>query len=162
MHSVNAKIEAEVTSFKRAAKHVGIKTQDLAVPEASDLYTIGQHVDKSSQAIFILKDEMIVGGMPSIVQQAEKRKIPVIASDDGSVQNGAAFALGVRERTIGVKSAQVIARIISGVPCSKIPVTKLTHYVVFYNAKHALKQGVSVKKLLQVSAKSGYRPDSEV
>lgn len=84
------------------------------VSQLSDLYTISNNINPKSKAIFILKDEMIVSGINTLVQQAEERRIPVIASDDGSVSKGAAFALGVSEYQTGVDAAKVALQILNG------------------------------------------------
>ena len=109
-----------------------------------------------SQAIFILKDHLIVNGIATIVQQAEKKHMAVISSDDGSVQGGAAFALGVRERQIGIKSADVTAAFLNGKPLKDIPITRLTHYNVFVNPLQAKAQGVDIKQLQAAAKKEGY------
>lgn len=181
LHSMDDKTEQEVKQFKHAASkyttmyshgkknhatkghpsygplHSAITVQDLPIPEASDLYSISRSVSNKSQAIFILKDEMIVSAMPSIVLQAERMGIPVVASDDGSVQSGAAFALGVHERAIGTRSAQIAKKIIAGTSAKNIPITPLTHYTVFVNPKHAVKQKVKLSRLRHIANKSGYK-----
>lgn len=156
IHSINAKIANEVKEFKEQAIKDKIQVQDLSTPQATDLYTISKHIDKNSQAVFILKDELIVSGMPTIVAMAEKKNIPIIASDDGSVQNGAAFALGVHETDIGKVSAQVIAKLINGTQLKNIPITKLTHYTIFVNSLHAKKQGINPEKIKKLAKQNNY------
>ena len=162
LHSTSNKIADEVAAFKQSAAAANIGVQDLTMPQASDLYTISWHIDPKSQAIFILKDEMIVSGMPTIVAQAERMHIPVIASDDGSVQNGAAFALGVREKDIGVRSAQVMLQALGGKSMAQLPITTLKHYTVFVNTQHAKRQGINLNKLSTQASKYHYPLQYEV
>ncbi len=156
LYSADGKIFAEVKQLEQAAKKAGISVQKLMVSSSPELYTMSQHVADDSQAIFILKDHLIVNGIATIVQQAEKKHIAVISSDDGSVQGGAAFALGVRERQIGIKSADVTAAFLNGKPLKDIPITRLTHYNVFINPQQAKAQGVDIKQLQAVAKKEGY------
>ena len=156
IYSASGKIFDEVNQLKKAAKTLNLQVQPLMIQQVSDLYTIGHHVASDSQAIFILKDLMVVSGVATLVKQAEAMHIPLIASDDGSVQGGAAFSLGVRERDIGIKSADVTAAILKGKPIREIPITQLTHYDVFLNKQHAKLQGVNVISLTAAAKKNGY------
>lgn len=156
IHSTDAKMFTEVQAFKKAAAALHITVQDLTVQQASDLYTLSQHVSPKSQALFILKDHLIVSGIATLVKQAQQRHIAVIASDDGSVQGGAAFALGVRESDIGKASADVTAEILTGKSAGSIPTRYLEHYQVFINKAQAKRQGVDVNALLRVAASHHY------
>ncbi|OHE77651.1 MAG: hypothetical protein A3F67_08230 [Verrucomicrobia bacterium RIFCSPHIGHO2_12_FULL_41_10] len=156
IHSADDKVYTEVNAFKIAANQQHIAVQDLTVEETSDLYTISQHIAPDSQAIFILKDHPIVSGIATLAKQAESMKIPLIASDDGSVQGGAVFALGVREKEIGIKAADLTAKALSGQAISSMPMAKLTHYHIFLNPIHAEKQGINVKHLRKMAAQAGY------
>ena len=115
-----------------AAKRYGITVQKLMVTTLPKLYTISQHINKNSQAIFILKDELIVSGINTLVKQAAKKQILLIASDDGSVQKGADFAVGVSERLIGIGGAKLATQVlIKGKSPRDIPVKIMQHYHVY-------------------------------
>lgn len=156
IHSTDAKMFAEVKAFKKAASNLHIAVQDLTVQQPSDLYTLTQHVSPSSQALFLLKDHLVVSGIATLVKQAVQRHIPVIASDDGSVQSGAAFALGVRESDIGKMSADVMAKILQGESPGTIPTRYIKHYHVFINLAQAQRQGVNVTALQHLAKRRHY------
>ncbi len=156
IHSADNKIIPEVMAVKKVAALYGIKVQDLMAQEQSELYGISKTIDKKSQAIFILKDHMIVNAIATLTKQAESLKIPLISSDDGSVSGGAAFAIGVREREIGIVAADIIAKVLQGAAAQDIPMRKLTDYHVFINKTDALKQGVNLTKLKSIAHKDGY------
>ena len=151
VHSEDNKIFADVAKFKVQAKAVNLKVQDLAVPTMQDLYTLSQHISPQSGGIFILKDHLIVSAIPILVRMAEHRHIPVIASDDGSVEGGAAFAVGVRERQIGVLAAEMTVRFLKGQPLQKMPVSVMTTLHLFVNPKSANSQNVNLRRLGQVA-----------
>ncbi|WP_410519464.1 ABC transporter substrate binding protein [Candidatus Aquarickettsia rohweri] len=46
--------------------------------------------------------------MASIIKEAKKIGIPVIASDEGSVKNGADVAIGLKEEELGVAAAKIL------------------------------------------------------
>jgi putative tryptophan/tyrosine transport system substrate-binding protein len=156
IHSADNKIFAEVAAVKQAASQFHIQVQDLMVSQQPELYTVSHHIDANSQAIFILKDHLVVSGIATLVKQAHSLHIPVVASDDGSVQGGAAFALGVREREIGTKSADITAEYLNGKPLKDIPITHLTNLQVFVNKAQSSSQGIEYKQLEQAAQQMGY------
>lgn len=157
VYSTDSRIYSQVNAVMRAAKKDHIKVQKLMVSQLSDLYTISQHIAKNSQGIFILKDELIVSGINTLVRQAKAKHIPVIASDDGSVAKGAAFALGVSEYQSGVAAAKVTLKIMHGMKARHMPVHMMKHYFVFLNPKSAKAQGVKPKMVKLAAKKLGYK-----
>lgn len=156
VHSADDKVFAEVDGVKKAAKANDMTVQALMVQQLPDMYTISQRIDNDSQAVFVLKDSLIVSGIRTLEKEAQKRHIPVISSDQGSVEQGAAFALGVPERQIGVVGAKVAARILNGEAPAHIPLQTMTDYSVFVNITAAKKQGLDVAALKQVAKQDSY------
>lgn len=156
VHSADDKTLQEVKSVKQVAASLNIHVQDLTVATAPDMMTVSQHLDKRSQAVFVLKDSFIVSQMPALVKQVSARKIPVIASDDGSVELGAAIAIGVKESDIGVAAADMTAAILNGRPIAEFPVKTLTDYRVFVNTDTLSAQGLTLKGVQSVAASYYY------
>ncbi len=156
VYSADERIFKQANQVIAAGKKDHIQVQKLMIEQLPDLYSVRQHIAANSQAIFILKDETVVSGIRALVQQAQQRHIPVIASDDGSVDKGAAFALGVRESDIGKIAANQTAKILKGTPAGNIPEFKMTHYTIFINLQSAKQQGVNVAQLKQVAKKLNY------
>lgn len=156
VYSTDSRIFSQVKQFELAAKKNHIQVQPLMVSQLSDLYTISKNIASNSQAIFILKDELIVSGLNTLLQQARAKHIPVIASDDGSVSKGAAFALGVSEYQTGVDAAKVAAQILSGKKTGNIPVHIMDHYFVFLNPTAAKIQNVDPTAVKTAAKKLGY------
>lgn len=157
VHSPSDKIMPEVQDCIKYGQQYGIKVQDLTVQQLSDLYTISNNISASSQAIFILKDSLIASGIRTLVQQGEKRHIPVISSDDGSVQNGALFALGVKERQIGVIGAKLAGQVLHGTDVCKIPFATMTNPFVFINVAAARKLNFAISRIEKAAQVHGYK-----
>jgi putative ABC transport system substrate-binding protein len=156
VHSADDKTLQEVHSFKQAASSLGIQVQDLTVPTAPDMMTVSQHLDKHTQAVFVLKDHLIVSQMPVLVKQVSLRTIPIIASDDGSIKQGAAMAVGVPEKDIGIAAADITAAVLKGKSMGDIPVKKLSQYKVFVNTDTLATQGLTLKDIQSVSQQFHY------
>lgn len=156
VYSADSKSVNEAGEVIAHAKSRGITVQPMLMQQLAELYTLSQHIDAQSQAIVILKDSLIVSGITVLVKEAEKIRKPLIASDDGSVQGGAAFAVGVKERQIGEKAGAVVAEFLHGKALTAIPVQTLTDYYVFVNQVHAQKQGVDLALLLDAARSANY------
>ncbi len=159
IYSDDSRIFADAAKAVTAAQKNNIKMQKLMIEQLPDLYTVQQHIAPNTQAIFVLKDEMVVSGISALVQQAERNHMAVIASDDGSVGNGAAFALGVGESDIGKYSAKAAVKMLNGTPANKIPSYTMTQYSVFINPAAAQKQGIDINALKATAKKYDYSVD---
>jgi putative ABC transport system substrate-binding protein len=137
-------------------KKIGIIIQPIMMQEMPDLYALSKHIDKNSQAIFILKDGKIVSGISTLIQQAQKRGIPVIASDDGSVASGAAFAVGVSEQQIGIDGARLAVQVLNGTAPKNIPIKIMSDYSLFINLSAVKQQHLDVTVLETTAKKFGY------
>lgn len=156
VYSTDDRIFSDVQEATATAKENNIGIQKLMVSQLSNLYTLSKNIAPTSQALFILKDELIVSGINTLIQQAQTKQIPVIASDDGSVGKGAAFALGVSENQIGVDSAKMVMQILSGKKASDLPVHIMSHYYVFLNPTAAKAQHVNPAVIEAAAKKAGY------
>jgi putative ABC transport system substrate-binding protein len=158
LYSASEKVAKEVPLVLEAAKTQGIAVQKLMVQTQPELYTIGQAIAPDSEAIFILKDHLIVSGIQSVVKQAEKRFIPVMTSDEGSVISGAAFAIGVKEADIGREGAELAKEVLNGTPPEKIPSRSLRGpFPLFVNQKACVMQGVDLNSFIKKSEELGLR-----
>lgn len=141
LYSPTDKIMPEVKTFSAAASAYNIQVQQLMIPQLSDLYTISTHMAKDSQALFVLKDNLIASGINTLVKIADKKHAPLITSDNGTVEQGAVFALGVKEYQIGVEGAYLAAQVLRGADISKLPMKKMDKLFVFVNPDALKKQG---------------------
>jgi putative ABC transport system substrate-binding protein len=156
VHSSEKRVVAEVKVAQAAAAKYGITLQNLMIQQLPDIYSVSRAINPKSQGIYILQDETVVSGIKSLVKQAEQRHIPIIASDDGSVQNGAAFSIGVKQRDIGLQGSGLLCQALQGTKASDIPTKKMTKYTVFVNHSRLEAQNVQLEQLSAAAKKYGY------
>jgi putative ABC transport system substrate-binding protein len=135
VHSSLDKIFSEVAQVEKACNSHHIVLRRFMIQSLADLYSVTQAMPSDAQAVFILKDSLVASGIDSLVQEAKRRKIPLITSDDGTVKKGASFALGVHEKDIGIEGAKLAAKILHGESPEKLATVKLTRPSVFVNSK---------------------------
>jgi len=156
IYSADAHVFPEAQEVVQTAKKDHILIQKLMVSQLSDLYSVSKNIHSNSQAIFILKDGLIVSGINTLIQQAHTKNIPVIASDDGSVSKGAAFSLGVSEYQTGVDGANVVLQIMRGTKAGCLPIHMMTHYFVFLNPEAAEAQHINPNRVKMAAKKAGF------
>lgn len=116
------------------AEKQNISVQKCMVQAMNEIYTISKIIDQDSQAIFVLKDHLIVSSINTLVQEAQKRDIPVITSDNGSVENGATMALGIEEKEIGRHGARLTVKVVKkAIQVKTHPVEVIDKLTVFVN-----------------------------
>lgn len=156
IHSADDKIIPEVKATIAAAKQNGITVQPLMIQNLSDLYAVSQRVDKDSQAVFILKDNLVASGVNTLVFNANKKRLPLITSDEGTVNSGAAVALGVEEKQIGIDGGKLAAKILQGQPINQLPIQSLSQLLIFVNDKTIDKQGLDIAAIKKYAAENHY------
>lgn len=147
IHSASEKIFPEVETLKQLCKQQNLELQTLMVHNVNDIYPVAKSIDRQSQLILILKDHTVVSGVATLCQQAEKLQIPLMASDEGSVREGACFALGVCERDIGVEGAKLAIRVMNGENPENLNIQSLSCLQVFINKKSCESLGLLPKKI---------------
>ncbi len=153
----NEKTIPEVQTFRSEAMNRGIAVQVIYVQNQSDMYLATHSIDDDVQAIHIFKDNMVASCIATINQVAQERQIPVVTSDEGSVEAGAACALGVEETTIGTAGAHLALKVLTGTPPGDIPMQNLTEFAVFVNRAGCDNQNASIPHLLNYARSKNYR-----
>ncbi|MFK7968338.1 MAG: ABC transporter substrate binding protein [Rickettsiaceae bacterium] len=147
IYSASEKIVPEIEALKVYALKNKISLNLFMIQTLIDLPVVVKNIPKDTQAFLILKDHLIVSGINILLQEAKKRSIPLIASDEGSVKNGASLAIGVREKDIGIESALMAKRILQGVSPKDIPYKTLDDkFVLFIN-----EDSFATQKLLDIN-----------
>jgi len=155
-HSSNEKNFREIEDIISYGKTLNVAAQKLSIHTLPDLETAIQGIDKDSEALLILKDHLIVSGMPLLLPTAKERGIPVMSSDEGSVQDGATFALGVQERSIGEEGGKLAIQLLKGQAIEELPMQDINTLAVFYNPKALSHLKDALPKLKETAEKQGY------
>jgi putative ABC transport system substrate-binding protein len=149
IHSSANKVFPEVKTAIEEGKNLGITIEDRMVSSLPELYSTAKALPSNTQGIVILKDHLIVSGISTLAHVAADKQIPLISSDQGSVEDGAGFSLGVPEREIGVEGAKLAIDILNKKPICDLPIVEMRNLTVFINQKslEQEKQGIeNVKK----------------
>lgn len=160
IHSSADKIFPQVNETIAAGKMDGITIDHVMVSSLPELTSAVASLPANTQGIFILKDNLIVSGIPTLAKAAADRHIPLMTSDQGSVQGGAAFALGVHEREIGVLGAKLAAAVLSGKNICDLPIVEMQNLTVFFNKDALQKESQDVTAITTAANQLHYKTES--
>lgn len=156
IHSASDKIFPQVKEAIDTGNVNGIRVKDMLAPTLNDIYSIANNIPVNTQAIFVLKDAMIINGITTLEISAAKNHIPLYTSDQGSVQDGAGFSLGVHEKEIGIDGGKLAAQILNGKSACTLPIVDMTKLTVFINKNSLAAEGQSLAAIQTAAAKYHY------
>jgi len=157
IHSSANKVFPEVEEAISAGKKYGIVVDHKMVANLPELYGVSQSLPVDTQGIFVLKDSLIVSGVATLQKMAANKHIPLITSDQGSVQDGAGFAVGVHERQIGVEGAKLVAAVLNGQSICSLPIVSMKNLTVFVNKNSLQKEGQTFSAIENAAQKLQYK-----
>lgn len=130
------------------AQH-GIALGLCEILAVSELLTKIESQVSRYDAVLVLKDNMVVSGIETVVQVCDRFKVPLIASDLNSVQKGAALAFGVHESDYGVEAGyQALSILFEGKKPADIPVLIMNKFKLAGNESAIARQQVPIDPLM--------------
>lgn len=157
VYSNTDKIRPQAKDFIAEANNSGIKVIPVMVNNISEINVTvtGVLAGNKPSAIVVLKDTTLVTGISYLVGLSKKTKIPLVVSDEGSVQNGAGIGLGVTESQIGVDGAILLNEVLGSKDMCSISDKQMTDLTIFINSKDMF--GTSAGQLQQIAKSSNYK-----
>jgi len=149
--SNDQRITDQINQIDEIKDKYNIEIHKLNISNATDIYNINSALS-NIDAVFILKDHIVVSMINVITSIAHEANIPVIASDEGSIINGADIGFGVAEDKIGFIGAEILKEILDGKKPVDIPVRVIKDISVFYNKNSK----IDLNQLEDVSRDLGY------
>lgn len=159
IHSTADKIFPDISTAIKAGTENHIEITTLMAATLPDLMSIGQSIPADSDGIFVLKDNLIVSGISTLAKIAHDKKIVLITSDEGTVEEGADFALGVHERDIGKEGAIVAAAILQGKSPCDLPIVEMNRLTLFINPDAMRQTKYSLLSLMQTAHQLQYQTE---
>ena len=145
--SSEANSKLQVDMAKEACKALGLEAVDKTVSNTNDLNQIVQSLQGKCDVIWVPTDNTVVSGMATVTMIATELGIPVVASEENSVQNGALAAHSLDYFELGKQTAVQAAKILKdGVSPNELPVEFLKETRLCYNGKTAQALGLELSE----------------
>lgn len=125
--------EIQVNELKEYSKNNGYEVVPVGVSGTNE---VGQAVTSMLDKIdvlFVPTDNLVVSSMPIIVQATLAKKIPIIASESGSVEQGALATQGIDYYKLGYKTGEMAVKVLKGKNISAMPVATADETSIIVN-----------------------------
>jgi putative tryptophan/tyrosine transport system substrate-binding protein len=144
---------SQVETLKVAAKPYGITVVEAPAAQSTLVPDAAASLVGKVNAILLPTDSTVVSVIESVVTVGKKAKLPVFASDTGSVERGALAALGFNYYDMGKATADMAVKVLKGEKPADIPALVPESQDLYLNAKSAAAMGVTISADLRESAK---------
>lgn len=102
----------QIEALEKALKERGLSLKKQGVSSINDIPQALASLKSGTDAMVTVTDNVVVNAMPVIAKTLKDEKIPSLAFDEGSVENGALLAEGVNYRKIGQRAGQMAGEIL--------------------------------------------------
>ena len=126
---------------------IGLELVTQPVSGAGEVYSTANALLKKVDAIYVGLDNFIAENVTSVLKAGIETGKPVLAGDEGSLEKGALLSYSISMKDLGVKTAEIIARVLKGEEISNIPVTVVTEGRGIVNKKTAERLGIDIESL---------------
>ncbi len=133
-------------------KAQGIAVEAVPAQRTTDVLTAARSLAGKADLIYTSLDNNVVSAYESMYKAANEIKVPLLASDTGSVPRGAVAALGVNYQDIGTETGKIVARILKGEAAGSIPSRRMDKFDLHISVKHAEEQGIALPENLKAAA----------
>lgn len=134
--------EVQVAEAETAAAELGIEIVTATVTNSAEVQQAAQSIDVD--AFLIPTDNTVVSAAESVIQVAEQQGVPVFASDESTMERGAAAGLSVNYTQQGKDAAALALELLGGAEPSSLPVETQKQFDLFVNEAAAESQGVTL------------------
>lgn len=122
----------------------GLELLDIPANRPTDIGMATRSLQGKADVIYTSMDNNVASAFEAMTLAANELDIPIIASDEFSVQRGATAALGVNDYDFGRSTGKMVAQVLNGTPVSEIKPAVMNDLTLFISPKHAEQQGVTL------------------
>lgn len=133
----------------------GINVAAAPAQRTTDVPMATKSLQGKANLIYTSLDNNVVSAYESMYKVAKDMKMPLVASDTGSVKRGAAVALGVNYHELGMATGKIVGRILKGEKAGNIAPQRMSadQLDLMVSKSHAVEQGITLPPQLLKDAK---------
>jgi putative ABC transport system substrate-binding protein len=133
----------QVDWAEEAAAELGLEIELATADTSNGVQQAADSLDVD--AFFVITDNTVVTSLETLIQVAEEKGIPVIASEGDSVARGAIATIGIDYYSLGYQTGEMAVRILKGeATADSMPVEVQTELAVYLNTGAAERMGVTI------------------
>lgn len=143
-------------------KPMGINVVPAPAQRSTDIPQATRSLQGKVDMIYTSLDNNVVSAYEALYQAAKEIKVPLVASDTGSVARGAVAALGVNYKTLGQETGKIVTRILKGEQAGTIKPVTMEKLDLHLSPKHAQEVGLTLSpELLKEATEVDPQPEAK-
>lgn len=139
---VNSVVQVDIAKAK--AKEMGIKLHEATVSNSSEVSLAASSLVDDVDAVYVPTDNIIVSALPSVLNITNSQNVPVFASENGQVEQGAIATLGIDYKLLGIQTGKMAARVLDGADTASMSVESSDQLKLYLNKKAAEDIGLEI------------------
>lgn len=139
---VNSVVQVELA--RDAARDMGLQIVEATAVNSSEVLQAAQSLVGRVDAIYVPTDNTVVSAIEAVVLVAERARLPLIAGEDLSVEQGALATVGLDYYQLGRQTADIAQRVLAGEDPAEIAIEYQDEMSIVLNLSAAARMGVSV------------------
>lgn len=144
--------EVQVKEIKEKAPDFGLEVVTAGVSTSNDVAQSLDSIIDQVDVMYVPTDNVVVAAMPLIYQTTIAKKIPVIGSERGQVENGALATEGIDYYELGFQTGLMAIEIIEGKNPEDMAVKTADEFSLTINKDTVKKLGLELPKELEERA----------
>ncbi|MFW6280370.1 MAG: ABC transporter substrate-binding protein [Halanaerobium sp.] len=139
---VNSVVQVDIA--KEKAEEMGATLHEGTVSNSSEVSLAASSLVDKVDAIYVPTDNIIVSSLPSVLNITNSKDVPVFASENGQVEQGAVATLGIDYKLLGIQTGKMAARVLNGADTADMSVESSDQLKLYLNKKAAEELGLNI------------------
>lgn len=142
----------QVNLAKAAAADLGLEVVEATAANSSEVLSAAQSLVGRADALYVPTDNTVVSAIESVVLVAERARLPLIAGEDLSVEQGALATVGIDYYQLGRQTADMALRVLQGENPAEMSIEYQNEINLVVNLSAAQRMGVTIPEDLLANA----------
>lgn len=143
-------------------KLMNINVVPAPAQRSTDIPQAARSLQGKVDLIYTSLDNNVVSAYEALYQAGKEIKVPLIASDTGSVARGAVAALGVNYKTLGQETGKIVTRVLKGEQIGTIKPITMDKLDLHLSTKNAQELGATLSpELLKEASVVDPQPEAK-
>lgn len=141
-----------IAEYKELAPNYDFEIVDSGISQTSDIPLAAADLASKVDCISNLTDNTVVSALATVLDAANKAKIPVFGSEIEQVKAGCVATEGLDYVALGKQTGAMAARVLKGEKAEDIPFETITEYSLYINSTALESLGLTCPEDLRASA----------
>ncbi|KRL05709.1 tryptophan ABC transporter substrate-binding protein [Liquorilactobacillus oeni] len=130
--------------FAKLCQENGVNYKLYTISSTNDMQQVAEQMTSQVDAVYAPQDNGVASAMKTLVNVANKEKVPVIPSADTMVKDGGLASYAISQTELGKVAGEMAAQVLRGRKTADFPVAYVTKGTYVINQKEAELLGIKL------------------